>query len=52
VIGGADYGRRSLPTPAVQILAGTVPINKEKVLKAIRHGMGTPVLQKFSANLS
>ena len=32
----------------VNMLAGTVPIDKEKVLKAIRHGMGTPVLQKFS----
>jgi hypothetical protein len=32
----------------VHMLAGTVPIDKEKVLKAIRHGMGTPVLQKFS----
>lgn len=32
----------------VHMLAGTVPIDKEKVLKAIRHGMGTPALQKFS----
>ena len=32
----------------VNMLAGTVPIDKENVLKAIRHGMGTPVLQKFS----
>jgi uncharacterized protein (DUF4213/DUF364 family) len=32
----------------VHMLAGTVPMDKEKVLKAIRHGMGTPVLQKFS----
>ena len=32
----------------VHMLAGTVPLDKEKVLKAIRHGMGTPVLQKFS----
>jgi hypothetical protein len=23
-------------------------MDKEKVLKAIRHGMGTPVLQRFS----
>jgi len=36
---------RHLP---VHMLAGTVPIDKEDVLKAIRHGMGTPVLQKFS----
>ncbi|MGB5748757.1 MAG: DUF364 domain-containing protein [Desulfobacterales bacterium] len=32
----------------VHMLAGTVPIDKENVLKAIRHGMGTPVLQKYS----
>ena len=32
----------------VHMLAGTVPIDKANVLKAIRHGMGTPVLQKFS----
>ena len=36
---------RHLP---VHMLAGTVPLDKEQVLKAIRHGMGTPVLQKFS----
>ena len=32
----------------VNILAGTVPLDKEKTLKAVRHGMGTPVLHKFS----
>jgi len=32
----------------VHMLAGTVPIDKENIIKAIRHGMGTPVLQKFS----
>lgn len=32
----------------VHMLAGTVPIEKEKTLKAIRHGMGTPVLHKYS----
>ena len=32
----------------VAMLAGTVPIDQEKTLKAIRHGMGTPVLHKFS----
>ena len=32
----------------VHMLAGTVPIDTANVLKAIRHGMGTPVLQKFS----
>jgi uncharacterized protein (DUF4213/DUF364 family) len=32
----------------VHMLAGTVPVDKEKTLKAIRHGMGTPVLHKYS----
>ena len=32
----------------VHMLAGTVPVDKANILKAIRHGMGTPVLQKFS----
>jgi len=32
----------------VHMLAGTVPIDKEKILKAVRHGMGTPVLHKYS----
>ena len=31
----------------VHMLAGTVPIDTANVLKATRHGMGTPVLQKF-----
>jgi len=32
----------------VHMLAGTVPIKMDKTLKAIRHGMGTPVLHKYS----
>jgi len=32
----------------VHMLAGTVPLDKIKILKAIRHGMGTPVLHRFS----
>ena len=32
----------------VAMLAGTVPIDKQKTLKAIRHGMGTPVLHRYS----
>jgi uncharacterized protein (DUF4213/DUF364 family) len=32
----------------VHMLAGTVPLEKEKILKAVRHGMGTPVLHRFS----
>ncbi|MHC1743042.1 MAG: DUF364 domain-containing protein [Syntrophobacteraceae bacterium] len=32
----------------VRVLAGTVPEDKEAVLKAVRHGAGTPVLHRFS----
>ena len=32
----------------VHMLAGTVPTDKNNILKAIRHGMGTPVLHRFS----
>lgn len=32
----------------VHMLAGTVPLDKEKILKAVRHGAGTPVLHRFS----
>ena len=32
----------------VQILAGTVPVDKESVLKAIRHGEGAPAIHRFS----
>lgn len=32
----------------VNILAGTVPVDFDGVLKAIRHGKGTPVIQKSS----
>ena len=32
----------------VHMLAGTVPIDKKNILKAVRHGMGTPILHKFS----
>jgi uncharacterized protein (DUF4213/DUF364 family) len=32
----------------VHMLAGTVPLEKENILKAIRHGMGTPILHRFS----
>ena len=58
--GGRDDGQEVMLGPStpmvaeafkhipVHMLAGTVPIDKENVLKAIRHGMGTPVLQKFS----
>ena len=33
---------------SVHMLAGTVPVDKEMTLKAIRHGMGTPVLHRHS----
>ena len=36
---------RHLP---VAMLAGTVPIDQENTLKAVRHGMGTPVLHRYS----
>jgi len=32
----------------VAMLAGTVPIDKRNTLKAVRHGMGTPVLHRYS----
>jgi uncharacterized protein (DUF4213/DUF364 family) len=32
----------------VHMLAGTVPLDKDNVLKAVRHGAGTPILHKFS----
>ncbi len=32
----------------VHMLAGTVPLKERRLLKAIRHGMGTPVLHRFS----
>ena len=35
----------SLP---IHVLAGTVPTDKEATLQAVRHGRGTPVLQKFA----
>jgi len=36
---------RHLP---VHMLAGTVPLNKEGVLRAVRHGAGTPVIHRHS----
>ena len=32
----------------VHMLAGTVPIDRDNILKAVRHGMGTPVLHRYS----
>jgi uncharacterized protein (DUF4213/DUF364 family) len=32
----------------VNMLAGTVPLDKDQIIKAVRHGMGTPVLHRFS----
>ena len=31
----------------VHMLAGAVPVEKEKVLRAVRHGTGTPVIKNF-----
>jgi hypothetical protein len=36
---------RHLP---IRMLGGTVPIDQTAVLKAIRHGEGTPVIHRFS----
>lgn len=32
----------------VRILAGTVPVEAEAIFQAVRHGRGTPALQKFA----
>jgi len=32
----------------VRVLAGTVPVDQGAVLKAVRHGAGTPVIHRFS----
>ena len=32
----------------VHMLAGTVPLERDGIIKAVRHGMGTPKLHKFS----
>ena len=32
----------------VHMLAGTVPLDRENIIKAVRHGMSTPVLHRFS----
>ena len=32
----------------VDVLAGMVPVDPERVLRAVRHGAGTPELQRFS----
>ncbi|MGI6655376.1 MAG: Rossmann-like domain-containing protein [Desulfobulbus sp.] len=38
--------------PSMYLLAGTVPVDSEKVLKAVRHGQGTPVLHRYSRKVS
>ena len=32
----------------VDVLAGTVPVDAEGIFRAVRHGKGTPVLQRFA----
>lgn len=39
---------RAFDSLPVHMLAGTVVIEREKVLKAIRYGAGTPVIHKYS----
>ncbi len=36
----------------INFLAGTVPIDKEATFRVIRHGTGTPVIQKFGRKVS
>ena len=38
--------------PAIIALAGTVPLDKDKVLKAVRHGLGTPYLHRSSKKVT
>lgn len=37
---------------SINFLAGTVPVDKEGTFRAIRHGTGTPVIQKFGRKVS
>ena len=37
---------------AIDFLAGTVPVDREGTFRAIRHGTGTPVIQKFGRKVS
>ena len=48
VIAGHRMERRRMAAEIETRVAGTVPVDKGKTLKAIRHGMVTPVLHKFS----
>jgi len=38
--------------PAVSVLAGIVPTETAAILKAVRHGQGTPVLHRFSRKVT
>lgn len=38
--------------PAIKALAGTVPLDKEKILKSVRHGLGTPYLHRSSRKVT
>ena len=35
----------------IHLLAGTLPLDKEQILKAVRHGTGTPIIQKFGRKI-
>jgi uncharacterized protein (DUF4213/DUF364 family) len=44
--------REAFTSLPVHFLAGTVPVDKEATLRVIRHGTGTPVIQKFGRKVS
>lgn len=37
---------------SIDLLAGTVPVDKAGTFRAVRHGTGTPVIQKFGRKVS
>lgn len=38
--------------PAIKALAGTIPLEHQPVLKAVRHGLGTPYLHRHSKKVT
>ena len=44
---GTPMVKRAFSHLSVHMLAGAVPIEKDNVLKAVRHGTGTPVIKQF-----
>jgi uncharacterized protein len=45
-------GDAFLAWPTIKALAGTVPLETEPVLKAVRHGLGTPYLHRYSKKVT